>query len=194
MSGNTQKTPIQASLNRLGEQKALDAIKETGRSLPCTIFSIDGQIVTVNFEVAGISLPRIQMPIATSKFDWLPLAVGDPGVAMAADVYLGGISGLGGGVADLTQRGNLTALMFVPISHTGMAASNPVQRIMKCDTGVRLECGSHVIEVNASGIFMTVGSHTVTITSAGISLDGIIWHVHVHGGVQSGSSSTSGPS
>jgi len=49
----------------------------------------------------------------------MPTQVGDLGLTMPSDVYLGGVSGLGGGVADMRRRGNLSTLMFVPVSNSG---------------------------------------------------------------------------
>jgi hypothetical protein len=45
-----------------------------------------------------------------------PTQVGDKGIVHQADYYLGGISGIGGGNSDFSPRGNLTPLVFKPIS------------------------------------------------------------------------------
>jgi len=51
----------------------------------------------------------------------LPIQVGDKGVTFPADARLGGISGLGGGTADLSVPANLSALVFMPVSNQNWA-------------------------------------------------------------------------
>ena len=61
------------------------------------------------------------MPVEGSEYIRLPIQVGDKGWVKAADAYLGGVSGLGGGVASLVRQGNLAALVFAPIGNTNFA-------------------------------------------------------------------------
>ena len=49
---------------------------------------------------------------------------GDKGIVIPADTYLGGVSGQGGGIADLTPPANLSALVYLPISNTEWEAVN----------------------------------------------------------------------
>src|SRR3981189_2805259 len=106
MSDNSRKIPLARSLNTAAMQRAADAIQQLGKALPCKVEEVKGQIATVSFEVANLpfTLPKVKIPIATSKYDWIPIQKGDKGVAQPSDVYLGGISGLGGGTADYPQR------------------------------------------------------------------------------------------
>ncbi len=55
----------------------------------------------------------------------MPTRLGDKGVCFPADVYLGGVSGLGGGTATLTPQGNLSTLMFFATGNNGWIAADP---------------------------------------------------------------------
>lgn len=197
MADNSQKTPLTASLGALARQAAKDAVRQLGLDLPCSVVAVAGQIVTVKFEVqAGkLTLPQVTMPIATSGYDWIPVQIGDKGVARSADTYLGGISGLGGGVASLTLRANLSAMVFHPISAKAWSAPNPNQRVVKGPAGVLLEDASGNAKINLThdSITLTVGSHSVVLTATGLSINGIDFETHRHTGVQVGAGLTGGP-
>lgn len=122
---NAQKTPFARSLNRFAEQKAAEAIQLTGRALPCSVVSVSGSIVTVKFEVDSkpFTLPNVTVPVGTPEYVRLPIQAGDKGVVLSSDAYLGGVSGLGGGTADLSIRANLSCLVFFPISNKGWSAA-----------------------------------------------------------------------
>lgn len=113
---NAQKTPLAISLQNAAYKKAQDAIALLGKALPAEVVSIDGFIVTVKFLVTTslFTLPNVQCPLASSKYSRDPIQPGDQGQVFPSDVYLGGVSGLGGGSADLSLPGNLSALTFFP--------------------------------------------------------------------------------
>ena len=115
MSSNALKTPFAKSLAEWGTGVTADGIQQLGKALPCSVVEVvSSGIVTVSFEIAGspYTLPNVTIPIFGSTYIRYPIHVGDLGVAFAADARLGGVSGLGGGVAGLVTPGNLTALMF----------------------------------------------------------------------------------
>ena len=118
-SANYAKTWLADRLNRFAENKASAAIQATGRALPCSVtVVVSSGIVTVQFEVQSSvwsSLPPVTIPKAGTEWMRYPTQVGDKGYVVPADAYLGGVSGLGGGVADLRQSGNLSSLVFVPL-------------------------------------------------------------------------------
>lgn len=121
MSNNALKTPIGAALNDLAKNKADAAIASLGRSWPCSVSKvISSGIVEVSFEVntAPFTVPKIQVPIAGSEYIRYPIQLKDKGFVVAASVYLGGITGLGSGLPDLTLPGNLSALVFVWLGST----------------------------------------------------------------------------
>jgi|SRR6185437_436999 len=141
MTDNAQKTPFALSLNRLAQRKVLDTIAQLGQALPCTAVSVEGQIVTVSFAVnaAPWTLPQVEMPIATWLYDWIPVEAGKTqGLTFPSSVYLGGISGLGGGTADLSRPANLSALMFVPVANSAWSppGGDALKRVVQGPNGV----------------------------------------------------------
>lgn len=190
------KTPFVASINRTAIKRASDAIQAQGRALPCSVTKVTGQIVTVSFDVkaAPFTLPPATIPIATSRYDWIPVQIGDQGVVMPADAVLGGVSGLGG-VADLTTPGNLEALVFMPVSNAGWQAPADVnKRIVQGPDGATVQDigQTAVIDCSNGKITMSAGGHTIVIDSTGVIIDGHIFNTHEHTGVQSGTSLTGG--
>lgn len=126
MAGNVQKTPLVSTLNRFAEGKVADGAQLDGQSLPCSVIAVvSSGVVTVKFEVQnqplGATLPNVTMPVMWPEYVRYPVQVGDKGVAVSADAYLGGMSGLGGGVANLVRQGNLAALAFQPLGSTAWA-------------------------------------------------------------------------
>lgn len=101
-----------------------------GKSLPCSVYAIDGEInpsttqklntaiVTVRFEVTDKNFPLVTMPVAMSHYLRQSVYIGMKGVAIKTNVYLGGVSGLGGGIGDIGITGNLDGMVFLPIGNT----------------------------------------------------------------------------
>ena len=131
MSQNAQKTHLAFSLNRLAEKKVYDAITATGRALPCSVVSVSGSIVTVSFQLTNIpyTLPNVTVPEFGPEYIRYPTQEGDLGVVFPIDTYLGGISGLGGGVADLSMRANLSSLVFFPVASKNWSAPTDPNKI-----------------------------------------------------------------
>lgn len=124
---------LQSDLNRQALNKALLAIEATGRALPCTVTAVDGSLVTVNFEctypvvqngnVVDATLPPLTLPRGESQWLRAPVQIGDVGMTIPSDTFLGGISGYGSGVADLGKNyGNLTTLIWVPVAAVSFGA------------------------------------------------------------------------
>ncbi len=214
MSGYFDQVWIQDSLNQVAIQRIQDYMQNRGRSLPCKVVAISGAMVTVAFQVNAdpLTLPQITIPKAESNWIRMPTQVGDLGWTVPADAYLGGVSGLGGGTATLQQPGNLSALVFVPISNFNSPPANPnaayvqgpdgaviqtttgmVSSAVINQSGTVLTFGSSSITINGSEITMTAGGNTVTLNSTGFTIDGILFDTHVHGGVSSGTEVTLGP-
>lgn len=173
MADNAYKIPLAVSLDRLSRERSNDATQLLGKELPCHVTKVTGQIVTVSFDVKSpFTLQQVEMPIDTSINDWIPVQVGDKGIARTADVYLGGVSGLGTGVADLSRRAPLTMLVFHPTSNVawtppgGDAFKN--YRIIQGPDGVRIQdkAGQSVVTINASGVTV-VTQGTASVTSQG---------------------------
>lgn len=160
MSGNFQKTPFTESMSRFSESKAAAALQLTGRELPCSVVSVQGAIVTVKFEVQDpvITLPNVTVPLFGPEYIRYPIQPGDKGVVFSLDAYIGGMSGLGSGVASLTQPSNLSALVFFPIGNNKWVAVDPQAVVLYGPNGI-------VLRDTNSGC-------TFTLRPTGITIDG----------------------
>jgi hypothetical protein len=222
MSDDFAKLWFQDNLNQVAVTRAGQAIKSLGQALPCRVTNVVGKIVTVEFQMdtSPWTLQPITIPKAESPWLTEPTQEGDTGVTMPADVYLGGISGLGGGTADFRKRGNLTALVFVPVGNKSFSPIDPnaaqlqgpngtilrtttgtTSSVVTNSTGTTITFGTTTLVVNASGIVLTVGGQTFTwggsqavstlpIQAPDVILPNGAVNEHYHGGVQSGSSNT----
>lgn len=166
-SGNQQRTPLVNSLSRFAESKNADADQLAGKSLPASVVSVNGAIVTVKFEVQntplGATLPNVTVPLIGPEYIRYPVQKGDKGFVVAADAYLGGVSGLGGGVASLVKQGNLAALVFAPLGNTAFK---------KVTSGTAV----YVYGVNGGGVTLysdvTGQAVSLTLTSTGVAIVG----------------------
>lgn len=207
-------------MNAFAQQKAVDEIMKRGQALPGKVVAVEGAIVTVNFQVTGLVAPNVTMPLFGPEYIRYPIQVGDLGVAFPAAVYLGGVSGLGGGTADTSLRGNLSTLVFFPIGNTNWATppgsdANTLALYGKLAlllldslaghgslkltaSGITLTFGSGSLTMNSSGVTLAFGSHSIVITSSGVTLgpdttiDAKSFLPHEHSGVQAGGSNTGG--
>lgn len=183
MSGDPQKTPLAQTVSAFANRRALDEIAKTGRALPCRVTAVSGQLVTVAFEVAGALLPSVTIPLAAWAYDWIPARAGDKGVTMPADTRLGGISGQGGGTADLAQTANLSALMFVPCANATWTVPDATQRVVQGPGGVLLQTlDGHVkLNLTETGIAFTVNGKTWSWDASGLTMsNGVVIETHIH--------------
>lgn len=153
-----QKTPLSRTLPAFTSARALDEISKLGLGVPGTVKAVSGAIVTINFEVTGLTLPPVQMPLGSPEYIRLPIQPGDKGVAVPASFYLGGISGLGGGTADDTQRGNLSTLYWVPIGSKNFSAVDPNTLVLYGVAGAKIQDS-------------VSPSTTLSVTSAGVAIN-----------------------
>jgi hypothetical protein len=120
MVDSSIKWPINYSTNRFASQRSNDFQTNMSKGIPCHVTKIDKDMVTVAFDTKNNvwTVPTMKMPQAFSGYARDATQVGDHGYACPSDYYLGGNSGLGGGIANYAPRGNLTALAFHPMSRT----------------------------------------------------------------------------
>lgn len=126
MAGNAQKTPFARTLNQFAERKVLGAIQQLGAGLPAKVAAVSGSIVTVSFSLTNVpyTLPNVTCTLAGSIYARAPTQVGDLGVVLSADAYIGSVTGLGGGSGDMTLRANLSSLIFFPVGNKNWPASD----------------------------------------------------------------------
>jgi hypothetical protein len=170
--GNHLKTPLAASLNVFAKNKINDSFQLTGKALPCSVVSVVGSIVTVKFEInSQFTLPNVTMPLFGPEYIRYPIQTGCKGIAIPADAYIGGMSGLGGGVSDLSRRANLSTLSFLPIGNTEWSSVDPNAVTIYGPNGVVLRDtgGNSTFVLTPTSITM-IGKNSVTVESGGTSL------------------------
>ena len=212
MPENSSKLWLQSSLNKAAVRRVRDVIQSLGKSLPCRVTAVSGAIVKVAFEVNASpwTLPESTIPKAESNWVRMPTQVGDFGWTVPADVYLGGVSGLGGGTANLAKPGNLAALVFVPISNSSsppddqnaaqvmgpngaiIRTLNGTSSVITNQSGTTITFGSVSLTVNAAGVTITVNGTAYTFGPADATFNGTTFMTHVHSGVTTGSGDTGG--
>lgn len=200
-----QTIPLARSLTQFVEGKFEILDKINPQQLPCSVVSINNAIVTVKIEVqSSITFPLITVPQAISRYARPPTQVGDKGFLTSADVYLGGMSGLGGGVASYDRtESNLTTLVFVPLSSTDTSKFPTIDPNAYHITGpngavIQNDSNTSNITVTPSAITITQGSASITLSGGNVQITGTLiingkaYLSHEHTGVQSGTSNTGG--
>jgi hypothetical protein len=222
MADNFSKLWLQKTQNQLAINRAAQEIKRQGRALPCRVTKVSGAIVTVEFEMdtSPWTLPPITIPKAESNWVRMPTQVGDTGYTAPADVYLGAISGLGNGIARFLRRGNLSNLVFTPVSNANsppidqnaaqvqgpngaiiQTTTGQTSSIVTNTSGTTITFETTTLVINASGITLTVGGETFTwggsqavstlpIKAPDVILPNGAVNPHTHPGVQTGSGNT----
>jgi hypothetical protein len=209
---NALKTPLARSLEQFANRKVHSAIELLGHALPCTVAKVvSSGIVTVNFELTNVpfTLPQITVPVLAFEYVRYPIQKGCKGGVISFDAYMGGMSGLGGGTADLTRRPNLSNLMFVPSGNSGWSATDdPNSLVLYGPDGVIIRDlnKKNTLNVNQSQVTFTISNGAMTIdmtsgspmilngnlqVSGGIALGGNITAVDGHS-VYAGNIHTSG--
>jgi hypothetical protein len=201
---NALKTPTSKSLNQIATRKAMDAIDQLGQALPGHVVAVNGAIVTVAFDVTGLTLPQVKMPVFGPIYIRYPIQVGDKGVTFPIDVYLGGVSGLGGGTADTTPQGNLSTLVWLPVGNSNWPSVNSNALVLQGPDGVvEQDTGGNTtsaltpngVAVSAketyaitagTSITFSVGGVSIVINASGVTIDGVPFLPHTHSGVESG--------
>ena len=190
----------QEDMQRIALRAVSIAMESLGAALPCHVTAVSGQIVTVAFDLpqgAPWVLPEITIPKAEGPWINSPTQIGDVGMTVPANVYLGGISGIGGGQATWRRPGNLDALVWVPVAMQSTSIANQNAALVQGPDGAIIQTTEGATEcsivVNQTGITMTFGGKIVTLNSSGFTIDGILFDTHLHSGVTAGSSDTGGP-
>lgn len=211
-----QKTPLAVGLNNFTQKKIEDYQQTLGQILPCHVTAVDGAIVTVAFDIlaGNLTIPQVTCAIAGSEYIRLPVQVGDKGVCMSADTRLGGITGLGQGLAPLSTAGNLGGLFFVPLGNKNWFSVNGQYLVMYGLDGVEITTSNQDcrLVLNSSGITISLNNGNLVINKENTTMNGNltvngnisstgtvtnnsknIGSTHTHSGVQTGTSNTGVP-
>ena len=211
MANDAQKVPLSQSLNSMAFRNAQDATEHLGYSLPCEIVTVNhtDNTVTVKFDVnSGWQIPNVTIPIAMCEYVRVPYQSGDKGYCNAMDTRSKD--------ANMVQVGNLTGLVFVPMSQKTWSITDQNRLTLYGKTAVDIKGtsgGAVTITIYDNSVIITkattiTGNVTINgnltvngnITSTGTiraAVDMIIgiynFLTHHHGGVMSGPSTTLPP-
>lgn len=197
---NAQKFPFLASLANATTIRIEDHAALQGRALPCHVVSVEGAVVTVQFDIlpGAIQLQEITVPVAGFEYLRFPIQKGDKGVTVPADVSLRGVSGLGTGMADMSLPPSLTALYFMPLGNSNWSAAEPDKVTLYGPDGalIRTTDGKASVAVSSDRITLTVAGQTLELSADGLKHNGVnvgATHEHDVEQVESGDSTrTSG--
>lgn len=141
------------------------------RTMPASVVSVSGQIVTVKFEIqSDFNLPHIQVPIFGAEYIRLPIQEGCKGILIPSDYYIGGISGMYAGTATLSKSGNLSNLSFFPLGNKNWASVDANTLTLYGVSAVSIADklgGNSLISIKDDAITMTNGSSSATVSSSG---------------------------
>lgn len=179
-----------------------DKLQGLGQGLPCTITSVNGAIVTVNFDInnAKLTPPPVTCTTVGSQYLRLPLQVGDKGMCVSSNARLGGNTGLGLGIAPLVNPSNLGGLVFLPIGNINWDAVDPQAVVIIAPNGgvIQTTDGTSVVTISEDQIALNYAGNTIVVNSSGITITGTLtingtpYAAHMHTGVQVGGSNTGG--
>lgn len=192
-----QKLNFGRSMNNFADKKVADALQSAGKVLPCSVIKQSGKMITVSFELHNTPyiFPQVTIPLFGPEYIRYPMQPGDKGIVIPADTYLGGVSGQGGGVADLTPPANLSALVFLPISNTEWQSVDPEVVTVYGPEGVTIRdksSNSTFLLTPHSIAIATPESFTVTVGGTVLSLTQGMWQLTGQAGkLQDASASTS---
>ncbi len=192
-----QKLNFARNMNGFADRKVDAALQVAGKILPVSVVSQSGKMVTVSFDLheAPFLLPKLTVPIFGPQYIRYPMQPGDKGVVIPADTYIGGVSGLGGGIADMTPPANLSALVFLPISNTEWQDVDGQVVTVYGPEGVTLRdsASNTMFLLKPDSIAIsTPDSFTVTVGDTVLSLTGGRWSLSGEAGhLQDSEASTS---
>ncbi|MGN5575744.1 hypothetical protein [Enterobacter sp. Lyrl_3] len=179
-----KKMSFGGNMHSFAAQKIADALQVAGKVLPASVVKRAGNMITVSFLLRDIpwTLPQVTIPLFGPEYIRYPMQPGDKGIVIPAHTYLGGVSGLGGGIADLTPPANLSALSFLPISNTEWEAVDDQVLTMYGPEGVTLRDAQakttflltpeSITIVTPKTFKVTVGGTVLTLTEGQWSLSG----------------------
>jgi len=211
--GNVTKTPFAQTMNTFAQRKVQDNLQQQGQVLPCSVVAVlhNGTAVTVAFQVdqsLGYTIPQVTMPVAISQYVRIPIQVGDTGIALSASARLGGISGLGSGLAPLNTPSNLGALVFMPISNISWSSIDSTAVVISSahsdsvvtisDTEIVSTRGNSVVTITDTEVSLVQGSTSIVLSGNNVNINGTLiingqpYLSHKHTGVKAGTDTSGG--
>lgn len=180
----SQKLNYAKSMNNFAENKINDQLQIQGRALPAVVVAQSGKMITVSVSInSEFTIPELTIPIMGPEYVRYPMQAGDKGVVLPMGTYIGGMSGQGGGTADLTVPQNLSALVYLPFSNTEWADVDPNVVTVYGPEGVTLRdadsnttfllAPDSIAIKTVSNFTVTVGGTVLTLTPTGWRLEGI---------------------
>lgn len=194
-----KKLSFAGNMNSFTENKIASASQMAGKILPGSVVSRSGNMITVQVLLRDTPyvIPHLTVPLFGPEYIRYPMQPGDKGILIPADTYLGGISGLGGGTANLTTPANLSALTFLPISNTEWEGVDPNILTMYGPEGVTLrDSGSNTtfLLTPDSIAIRTPEQFKVTVGGTEFTLTGTSWALTGQSGTIQDSEASTSPS
>lgn len=194
-----KKLSFAGNMHSFAANKIAQAQLMAGKVLPAEIVKRTENMVIVQVLLRDVpyTIPHLTVPLFGPEYIRYPLQPGDKGILIPADTYLGGISGLGGGTADLTPPANLSALTFLPISNTEWESVDPNVLTMYGPEGVTLrDSGSKTtfLLTPTSITIATPEQFKVTVGGTAFTLTGNSWALTGQSGTIQDSDASTSPS
>ncbi len=170
-----QKIPFSVSITEYIQNRINGSQQQFGLQLPCQVIAVEGAIVTVNFQIDtsdGFTFPPVKCAIAESTYVRLPVQVGDFGVCISADTRLGGVNGLGKGLAPISMPFNLGALIYVPIGNANWSDVDPNAVNINAPNGVVLRDTNNncTVTLTPEGVTVAIGSTNISVSGTEVSI------------------------
>ena len=186
-------------MNNFAANKIAQAQLMAGKVLPAAVVERNGNMVVIQVLLRNVPyvVPHLTVPLFGPEYIRYPMQPGDKGILIPADTYLGGVSGLGGGTADLTPPANLSALTFLPISNTEWESVDPNVLTMYGPEGVTLrDSGSNTtfLLTPDSVTIVTPEQFKVTVGGTAFTLTGTSWALTGQSGTIQDSDASTSPS
>lgn len=173
MSADTQKFSLERSVGEAARHGAATMLSMIGKSLPASIVSINGAIATVKLEVlSDFNLPTLRVPIAGSLYVREPLQKGDLGWIVSCDAEIAAMCGLGQGVADLSQPGNLSAKIFLPLGNANWKPVDPNMLVLTGLSDVMIRDNSYQVQLEDLNTMLTDLSSLIATLNANFTTIG----------------------
>lgn len=194
-----KKLSFAGNMNNFAANKIAQAQLMAGKVLPAAVVERNGNMVVIQVLLRNVPyvVPHLTVPLFGPEYIRYPMQPGDKGILIPADTYLGGVSGLGGGTADLTPPANLSALTFLPISNTEWDSVDPNALTMYGPEGVTLrDSGSNTtfLLTPDSITIVTPGQFKVTVGGTAFTLTGTSWALTGQSGTIQDSEASTSPS